>query len=150
MCGIAGFLGAAPSLAGCNIGNAAEAMAASLQHRGPDDQGIWLDSAAEAALVHRRLSIVDLSPAGHQPMVSADQRLVITYNGEVYSYQPIAAALAARGCKFRGHCDTEVILELFAANGIEPTLAAHDRHVRHRVVGSARADAYAHSRPGRH
>ena len=97
-------------------------MAASLPHRGPDDQGIWIDAEAGTALVHRRLSIIDLSPAGHQPMVSADGRFVITYNGEVYSYQPIAAELAARGHKFRGHSDTEVILESFAANGIEPTL----------------------------
>ncbi len=97
-------------------------MAASLAHRGPDDEGIWMDAEAETALIHRRLSIIDLSPAGHQPMVSADGRFVITYNGEVYSYQPIAAELAARGRKFRGYSDTEVILESFAANGVEPTL----------------------------
>jgi asparagine synthase (glutamine-hydrolysing) len=122
MCGIAGFVGAAPKTAGGNVDDIAEAMAASLQHRGPDDQGIWIDPAAGAALVHRRLSIIDLSPAGHQPMVSADERFVITYNGETYSYQPIAAEFAARGHKFRGHSDTEVILESFAANGIEATL----------------------------
>jgi asparagine synthase (glutamine-hydrolysing) len=74
------------------------------------------------ALVHRRLSILDLSPAGHQPMLSADGRFVIVYNGEVYSHQPIAAELAARGHHFRGHSDTEVIVNSFAENGIEPTL----------------------------
>ena len=116
MCGIAGFVGAASNIAG-NADNVAEAMAASLRHRGPDDQGVWLDPAAGTALIHRRLSIIDLSAAGHQPMLSADERLVISYNGEVYSYQPIAAELAARGHKFRGHSDTEVILESFAENG---------------------------------
>jgi asparagine synthase (glutamine-hydrolysing) len=97
-------------------------MAASLSHRGPDDQGIWRDDEAGAVLVHRRLSIIDLSPAGHQPMISANGRFVISYNGEVYSYQPIAAELAASGHKFHGHSDTEVMLESFAVNGIEPTL----------------------------
>ena len=100
MCGIAGFVGAAPDSAGGDIDAIAEAMAASLPHRGPDDQGIWTDAEAGTALVHRRLSIIDLSPAGHQPMVSADGRFVISYNGEVYSFQPIAAELAARGHKF--------------------------------------------------
>lgn len=122
MCGIAGFVGAAPQIGGGNFDAIAETMATSLAHRGPDDQGIWLDGATGTALAHRRLSIIDLSPAGHQPMVSADGRFVISYNGEVYSFQPIAAELAARGVKFRGHSDTEVILEAFAANGIEPTL----------------------------
>ncbi len=122
MCGIAGFVGAASDFAGSNSDAIAERMAANLSHRGPDDQGIWRDAEAGTALVHRRLSIIDLSPAGHQPMLSADGRFVMSYNGEVYSYQPIAAELAASGHKFRGHCDTEVILESFAANGIEPTL----------------------------
>jgi asparagine synthase (glutamine-hydrolysing) len=119
MCGIAGFIGAAP---GSDIGDIAEAMAKSIAYRGPDDQGIWTDGECETALVHRRLSIIDLSAAGHQPMLSADERHVISYNGEVYSFQPIAAELAARGHKFRGHSDTEVILESFAVNGIEATL----------------------------
>src|ERR1700691_53528 len=114
MCGIAGFVGAS------NIGNGdtiAAAMAASLAHRGADDEGIWMDGAAGTGIVHRRLSIIDLSPAGHQPMVSADERFVISYNGEVYSYQPIAAELAAQGHKFRAHSDTEVIVESFSATG---------------------------------
>ena len=122
MCGIAGFVGAAAQIAGGSVDAVAEGMAASLAHRGPDDQGIWLDGENGTALVHRRLSIIDLSPAGHQPMVCADGRFVITYNGEVYSHQPLGAELAQRGCKFRGHSDTEIILEAFAANGIEPTL----------------------------
>ena len=90
MCGIAGFVAASP-IAGGDSETIAERMAASLSHRGPDDQGIWRDDEAGAVLVHRRLSIIDLSPAGHQPMVSADGRFVITYNGEIYNYQPIAS-----------------------------------------------------------
>jgi len=121
MCGIAGFVGAS-NIGGSNLDNIAEAMATSLQHRGPDDQGIWTDPEAGTALIHRRLSIIDLSPAGHQPMVSTDGRFIITYNGEVYSYQPIAAEFVARGHKFRGHSDTEVILESFALSGVEATL----------------------------
>ena len=121
MCGIAGFV-AASSIAGSDRETIAQRMAASLSHRGPDDQGIWRDDEAGAALVHRRLSIIDLSPAGHQPMVSAGGRFVVSYNGEVYGYQPLAAELAASGHKFRGHSDTEVMLESFAVNGIEPTL----------------------------
>jgi asparagine synthase (glutamine-hydrolysing) len=123
MCGVAGFVGMEPKNSGANIDGVAEAMALSLEHRGPDDQGIWIDHAAGAALVHRRLSILDLSPAGHQPMVSADERFIISYNGEVYSHQPIAAELAARGHKFRGYSDTEVILESVAVSGVEATVA---------------------------
>ena len=121
MCGIAGFVAASP-IAGGDSETIAERMAASLSHRGPDDQGIWRDDEAGAVLVHRRLSIIDLSPAGHQPMVSADGRFIVTYNGEIYNYQPIASELAASGHKFRGHSDTEVMVESFAVNGIEPTL----------------------------
>ena len=122
MCGIAGFVGAASDINGGNVDAIAESMAASLRHRGPDDQGVWIDPTTLAALVHRRLSIIDLSPAGHQPMVSADERFIISYNGEVYSHQPIGAELAARGHNFRGHSDTEVILESFAISGVEATL----------------------------
>ena len=122
MCGIAGFLNGAPNDLARELDEVSSAMNVSLQHRGPDDHGVWIDANAGVALVHRRLSILDLSPAGHQPMISADERFVIIYNGEVYSYQPIAAELAASGLKFRGHSDTEIILNSFAVNGIEATL----------------------------
>jgi asparagine synthase (glutamine-hydrolysing) len=122
MCGIAGFLTDASSGLARELADVSSAMDVCLQHRGPDDHGVWIDEECGVALVHRRLSILDLSPAGHQPMISDDGRFVIIYNGEVYSHQPIAAELTARGHKFRGHSDTEVILNSFAANGIEPTL----------------------------
>src|SRR3954469_14727313 len=121
MCGIAGVLNS--STAACRSRERdAPSMADSLAHRGPDDHGLWSDLDAGVALTHRRLSIVDLSPAGHQPMVSADGHLVITFNGEVYNFQDLRPELEARGVKFRGHSDTEVVLEAFAAYGIAPTV----------------------------
>jgi asparagine synthase (glutamine-hydrolysing) len=122
MCGIAGFLTGASGGLARQLAEVSSAMDVSLQHRGPDDHGVWIDQELGVALAHRRLSILDLSAAGHQPMISADGRFVITYNGEVYSHQPIAVELAARGHKFHGHSDTEVIVNSFAVNGIEATL----------------------------
>jgi asparagine synthase (glutamine-hydrolysing) len=122
MCGIAGFLTGASGGFASQLAEVSSAMDVCLQHRGPDDHGVWIDEESSVALVHRRLSILDLSPAGHQPMISADGRFVIIYNGEIYSHQPIAAELAARGHKFHGHSDTEVIVNSFAVNGIEATL----------------------------
>ena len=98
-------------------------MADALRYRGPDDQGVWTDPSAGVVLAQRRLSIVDLSPAGHQPMVSASGRFVITYNGEVYSHEEMRPELEARGIRFRGHSDTEVILESCAAFGVAATVA---------------------------
>ncbi len=120
MCGIAGVLNLSSSRD--QLERNAIAMADSLAYRGPDDHGIWSDSEAGVALTHRRLSIVDLSPAGHQPMISSDGRFIITYNGEVYNFQELRPELEARGIKFRGHSDTEVMLEAFAAYGVEATV----------------------------
>ena len=120
MCGIAGLITLASSRD--QLERNAIAMADSLAYRGPDDHGIWSDADAGVALTHRRLSIVDLSPAGHQPMVSADGRFIITYNGEIYNFQELRPELEARGIKFRGHSDTEVMLEAFAAYGVEITV----------------------------
>lgn len=96
-------------------------MDLSLEHRGPDGHDVWIDADAGAVLVHRRLAIVDLSPAGHQPMHSADGRYVISYNGEVYSHLAIRADIEATGHTFRGHSDTEVILEAVARYGAAAT-----------------------------
>jgi asparagine synthase (glutamine-hydrolysing) len=121
MCGIAGVLTSA-AIARETLEHDATAMADSLAHRGPDDHGLWSDAEAGIALTHRRLSIVDLSPAGHQPMTSADGRFVVTFNGEVYNFQELRPDLEARGIQFRGHSDTEVMIEAFAAYGIAPTV----------------------------
>lgn len=120
MCGIAGVLNLTNSRG--QLERDAIAMADSLAYRGPDDHGMWADTDAGVALTHRRLSIVDLSPAGHQPMVSADGRFVITYNGEIYNFMDLRRELETRGIKFRGHSDTEVMLEAFSAYGVENTV----------------------------
>lgn len=98
-------------------------MDRSLEHRGPDGHDVWIDGEAGAVLVHRRLAVVDLSPAGHQPMHSADGRYVISYNGEVYSHLEIRAEIEATGHPFRGHSDTEVIVESVARYGVAATAA---------------------------
>lgn len=121
MCGIAGVLTTAGGPRE-RLERDAVAMADCMAHRGPDDHGVWSDAETGVALTHRRLSIVDLSPAGHQPMVSSNGRFIITYNGEVYNFQDLRAELEARGVTFRGHSDTEVMLESFALNGIVPTI----------------------------
>jgi asparagine synthase (glutamine-hydrolysing) len=122
MCGIAGFIAGHSQGPALQLSDICAKMNGSLQHRGPDDDGVWIDAEAGVALVHRRLSIVDLSSTGHQPMISADGRYVLTYNGEVYNYEEIRPSLTARGVLFRGHSDTEVMLESIAAFGIGATL----------------------------
>ncbi|MBV8908747.1 MAG: asparagine synthase (glutamine-hydrolyzing), partial [Sphingomonas sp.] len=99
-------------------------MTRALAHRGPDDDGIWVDREAGLALGHRRLSIIDLSPAGHQPMLSVSGRYVLTYNGEIYNYEDLRRELAQAGhCpEWRGHSDTEVMLAGFDFWGIKATL----------------------------
>jgi asparagine synthase (glutamine-hydrolysing) len=98
-------------------------MADRVRHRGPDDAGIWLGEDREPAFGHRRLSIIDLSEAGRQPMVSSDGRIVITYNGEVYNYQQMRSALLEeRRVEFRGESDTEVLVEAIAHWGLRETV----------------------------
>lgn len=125
MCGIAGLIDSAASRAEPDLHAAVEAMADALQHRGPDDAGTWADAAAGVALGFRRLAIIDLSPQGRQPMASADGRYVLVFNGEVYNYRALRQELerAAPAVRFRGHSDTEVLVEAIAHWGLAPTLS---------------------------
>src|SRR5262245_62603805 len=121
MCGIAGFLGSAGP-AGQDAA-VVRRMADLLRHRGPDDDGVWADLEAGIALSQRRLSIVDLSPAGHQPMFSACERYVIVFNGEIYNYEEIRRRLDSEAAHaWRGHSDTEVFLEAISRWGIRLAL----------------------------
>jgi asparagine synthase (glutamine-hydrolysing) len=123
MCGVAGFVDASGGWAQDKMEHIVGRMAARLRARGPDDAGTWVDPGAGVALGHRRLSIIDLSPAGHQPMTSASGRYVIAYNGEAYNFEEIRKELEGLGRRFRGHSDTEVVVEAIDAWGIERTLA---------------------------
>jgi asparagine synthase (glutamine-hydrolysing) len=124
MCGIVGFLGGAGwDDSGANAATLRR-MTDALERRGPDDAGYWLDARAEVALGHRRLAIVDLSPAGHQPMPSASGRWTIVFNGEIYNHHDLRARLEAQGAApcWRGHSDTETLLAGFDAWGLRATL----------------------------
>ncbi len=114
MCGLAGFI----SIESSNLKDSLIRMINTLAHRGPDDQDIWLQ--AGVGLAHRRLSILDLSPDGRQPMLSPSGRYVIVYNGEVYNFQEIRSQLS--GIAWRGHSDTEVILAAIETWGLEAAL----------------------------
>jgi len=95
-------------------------MSDCLAHRGPDDSGTWADAEVGVALGHRRLAIIDLSPEGHQPMVSACGRYVIIYNGEIYNFRAIRKELERIGSapSWRGHSDTEVMLAAISHWGL--------------------------------
>ncbi len=121
MCGISGFLEARARPKPAQEAIAAS-MATALAHRGPDDSGVWSDTESGIALGHRRLAIIDLSPAGHQPMLSADGRHVVSFNGEIYNYPDLAARLRQEGVALRGHSDTEVLIEGVARWGVVETL----------------------------
>jgi len=118
MCGILGYLEASSAAAGQAF--SLERAVASLNHRGPDDAGIWREDAVGLGFV--RLAIIDLSPAGHQPMVSPDGRYVITFNGEIYNFSDLRRELEQAGEAFVGHSDTEILLRLFVRDGLEGCL----------------------------
>lgn len=124
MCGFAGFLSADLTVLG-NPRVVVTRMALSIAHRGPDDAGAWVDPQAGIALGHRRLSILDLSAAGHQPMHSRTNRFVIAFNGEIYNHMDLRAELEENyslDITWRGHSDTETLLAGFETWGVESTL----------------------------
>jgi len=124
MCGIAGAVDTRARSSAAELDAIARRMADALIHRGPDDGGTWTDAGAGVALGHRRLSILDLSPEGHQPMRSACGRFVIVYNGEVYNYRELRAELEKERAApaWRGHSDTEVILAAIRHWGLDAAL----------------------------
>jgi asparagine synthase (glutamine-hydrolysing) len=119
MCGIAGFWKQYADKNTDWLDEIVSTMANTLIHRGPDDSGTWIDPDAGIAFGHRRLAIIDVSKAGHQPMISADGRFIITYNGEIYNFQKLRQQLEKKGHRFRGHSDTEVMLASFVHWGVE-------------------------------
>jgi len=118
MCGLAGFFGPA-TRNDADLSAIAQRMNDTIYLRGPDSHGVWSDQAHGLALGHRRLSILDLSPEGHQPMVSRNGRFIIVFNGEVYNFRDLRAELEAAGHAFRGHSDTEIMLAAFSQWGVQ-------------------------------
>lgn len=120
MCGIAGFYSSVDAGHKENTLSILTAMGAAIVHRGPDDYGTWIDENAGLGFVHRRLSILDLSPAGHQPMLSPSGRFVIVFNGEIYNHRELRVELdGLQQNAWRGHSDTETLLAAIEAWGLE-------------------------------
>jgi asparagine synthase (glutamine-hydrolysing) len=122
VCGIVGFLDRSGRMQTEELWTTVQRMAASLRHRGPEDEGCWVDPRHGVALGHRRLSIIDLSSAGHQPMQSHDGRYTIVFNGEIYNFKTLRRELERSGQAFLGHSDTEVMLAAISQWGLEPAL----------------------------
>ena len=113
MCGLFALVGAADAALGRRVADC-------LHHRGPDDSGVWTSASGTAVtMASTRLSIIDLSPGGHMPMLSADGRMVIVYNGEVYNFRELRAELEGLGERFQSHSDTEVVLAAYRCWGAQ-------------------------------
>ncbi len=126
MCGIAGLLDSSKTLGGDALEAMAARMAGTLHHRGPDDGGAWSAASAGVGLGFRRLAIIDLTPAGHQPMLAGDGRSAIVFNGEIYNAEDIRRELDGLGASpaggWRGHSDTEVLLQACLHFGVSATV----------------------------
>ncbi|MGH8744277.1 MAG: asparagine synthetase B family protein, partial [Burkholderiales bacterium] len=114
MCGITGILNLDSELVSAVV---LRKMTDALAHRGPDGEGVYIDGSV--GLGHRRLAIIDLSPAGHQPMLTRDGRFALTYNGEIYNFQELRAELETLGYPFRSRTDSEVLLNAYAQWGVD-------------------------------
>lgn len=122
MCGITGILITRSAGKDPDLTQSIERMNTQLRHRGPDDAGIWVDQVCGVALGHTRLSIIDLTAEGHQPMHSPCGRYVLVFNGEIYNFQELRKTLEQGGYTFRGHSDTEVLLASISVWGVGNTL----------------------------
>lgn len=121
MCGLTGFWDFKAELSQIDISSIIREMSLEIEHRGPDSFGVWYDESAGIAFGHQRLAIVDLSPAGHQPMISCSDRSILVYNGEIFNTTELRRELEALGVVFKSASDTEVILEGCEYWGIEAT-----------------------------
>ena len=139
LCGFAGYIGSSATYAVEDVRSILNRMGSRIAHRGPDDSGIWIDEQHAVGMVHRRLSIVDMSPAGHQPMVSNSGRHILAFNGEIYNHRAIRDELSRvdRAPAWRGHSDNETLIAAIEAWGVADTLrrltgmfafAVWDRH----------------------
>ena len=108
MCGIAGVATLGDGSAPATMARLANTMATTLSHRGPDDAGVWANQGGEVALAHRRLSVIDLSPLGHNPMLWRQGDLCITFNGEIYNFAELRCELESAGYRFRSRSDHDV------------------------------------------
>ena len=124
MCGITGRYDPAGTCTAAELAAQVTRMTATLVHRGPDAEGSWGDGDTGICLGHRRLAVVGLGPGGAQPMVSAEGRWVVSYNGELYNHPGLRRRLEAEGTTFRGGSDTEVLLAALSAWGLDRTLEA--------------------------
>ncbi len=117
MCGFVGYIGRAPLVSRQRLVHMRDA----LRHRGPDDAGVFVDVLPRAAvgLGHRRLSILDTRAVGKQPMAGPEGKLQIAFNGEIYNFKDLRAELESQGSVFRTHTDTEVLLHLYRARGVD-------------------------------
>jgi len=122
MCGIAGFVDFRKAMSQGQMEVIAGQMALTLSHRGPNHQGVWVDEKRGVALSHRRLSIIDCSPLGQQPMHSRCERYTIIYNGEIYNFKTLRTQLSRLGYSYKSHSDTEVLLSAFSQWGVPITL----------------------------
>jgi asparagine synthase (glutamine-hydrolysing) len=122
MCGITGFFDTTRSTPADSLSNIVTRMSDSIRHRGPDDSGAFIDAEVGIALGFRRLAILDLSPTGHQPMQSADERFVMVFNGEIYNFASLRDELLALGHSFRGTSDTEIMLAAIRQWGLRPAV----------------------------
>lgn len=127
MCGIVGILPRRADRQTINLSNAVASMNETISHRGPDDHGVWVCSNKKIALGHRRLSIIDTSESGHQPMTSESGKYVLVYNGEIYNYETLRNQLTPHRIKpWKGHSDTEVLLSAFEHWGVKSSLSKLD------------------------